>query len=191
MTPEPIAEHIAERCRCGVVVDLFCGAGGNAIQFAFTCERVIAVDIDPVKLSCARHNAAIYEVEDRIEFVQADAIRLLETHAFAGVADVLFCSPPWGGPSYGSNDTFDLDRAFLPSAGQQVSFTRLIQLAQQTTRNLAVFLPRNSLATQCATAGVDMCEFEEQRVDKKTKTCTAYYGELCVKTDISDRGKIG
>lgn len=41
VTPEKIAEHIAERCRCDVIVDAFCGVGGNAIQFAFTCERGI------------------------------------------------------------------------------------------------------------------------------------------------------
>jgi trimethylguanosine synthase len=39
VTPERIAEHIADRCRCDVIVDAFCGVGGNAIQFAFTCER--------------------------------------------------------------------------------------------------------------------------------------------------------
>ncbi len=39
MTPEKIAEHIGERCQCDTVVDAFCGAGGNAIQFAFYCER--------------------------------------------------------------------------------------------------------------------------------------------------------
>jgi len=38
-TPEKIAEHIAERCQCDLVVDAFCGVGSNAIQFAFTCER--------------------------------------------------------------------------------------------------------------------------------------------------------
>ena len=41
VTPEKIAEHIAERCRCDVIVDAFCGVGGNTIQFAFTCERGI------------------------------------------------------------------------------------------------------------------------------------------------------
>ena len=40
VTPERIAQHIAHRCRCDLVVDGFCGVGGNAIQFAFTCERV-------------------------------------------------------------------------------------------------------------------------------------------------------
>ncbi len=32
VTPEKIAQHIAERCRCDVIVDGFCGVGGNAIQ---------------------------------------------------------------------------------------------------------------------------------------------------------------
>lgn len=39
VTPERIARHIADRCRCDLIVDAFCGAGGNAIQFAFKCER--------------------------------------------------------------------------------------------------------------------------------------------------------
>jgi len=39
VTPEEIAKDIAERCRCDTIIDAFCGAGSNAIQFAFTCER--------------------------------------------------------------------------------------------------------------------------------------------------------
>ena len=39
VTPEAIATQIAERCRCGTIVDAFCGVGGNAIAFAQTCER--------------------------------------------------------------------------------------------------------------------------------------------------------
>ena len=39
VTPEAIATQIAERCRCDVVLDAFCGVGGNAIAFARTCER--------------------------------------------------------------------------------------------------------------------------------------------------------
>ena len=41
VTPESIAIHIAERCRSDVVIDAFCGVGGNAIQFAMTCNHVI------------------------------------------------------------------------------------------------------------------------------------------------------
>lgn len=39
VTPEKIAEHIAFRCQCDVIIDAFCGCGGNAIQFALTCEK--------------------------------------------------------------------------------------------------------------------------------------------------------
>ena len=36
-----------------------------------TCT-VIAIDIDPKKIEMARHNAAIYGVADRIEFIVGD-----------------------------------------------------------------------------------------------------------------------
>lgn len=76
-TPEKIAEHIAERCRCDLIVDAFCGIGSNAIQFAHTCERVIAIDIDPVKIACAIRNAEIYGVADRIEFILGDYFHIM------------------------------------------------------------------------------------------------------------------
>lgn len=62
VTPEAIAYRIAMRCRGNVVMDACCGAGGNVIQFAMTCNHgawlltVIALDIDPVKIELARHN---------------------------------------------------------------------------------------------------------------------------------------
>jgi trimethylguanosine synthase len=39
ITPERVADQIAERCRCDVILDAFCGVGGNTIAFAKTCER--------------------------------------------------------------------------------------------------------------------------------------------------------
>lgn len=43
VTPEKIAEHIAGRVsqsfKCDIVVDAFCGVGGNTIQFALTGKR--------------------------------------------------------------------------------------------------------------------------------------------------------
>lgn len=45
VTPERIARHIARRCQCDVIIDAFCGIGGNTIQFAFTCERGIHSDM--------------------------------------------------------------------------------------------------------------------------------------------------
>lgn len=39
MTPEKISRLIAEQCSCDLIIDGFCGAGGNAIQFALTCKK--------------------------------------------------------------------------------------------------------------------------------------------------------
>jgi RNA cap guanine-N2 methyltransferase len=39
VTPEKLAEHIAFRCASDVIIDAFCGCGGNAIQFAKVCHR--------------------------------------------------------------------------------------------------------------------------------------------------------
>ena len=38
---------------------------------------VIAIDIDPVKIACAIHNAAIYGVVDRIEFIVGDYFQIM------------------------------------------------------------------------------------------------------------------
>ena len=65
---------------------------------------VIAIDIDPVKLACARKNAEIYGVADRIEFIQGDFLQLAPHLQ----ADVVFLSPPWGGPEYLSAELFDM-----------------------------------------------------------------------------------
>lgn len=40
-TPECIAKHTANRLRCDIIVDAFCGTGGNSIQFAKTCNKGI------------------------------------------------------------------------------------------------------------------------------------------------------
>ena len=53
--------------------------GGNTIAFAQTCERVIAIDNDETRLRLARHNAAIYGVADRIEFLLGDFVQFVKT----------------------------------------------------------------------------------------------------------------
>ncbi|KAG8034799.1 hypothetical protein G9C98_007875 [Cotesia typhae] len=171
VTPEKIAMHIAERCRCDTIVDAFCGAGGNTIQFAFTCERVIAIDIDEDKIELARNNARIYGVQDRIEFIVGDFFKLADKLA----ADVVFLSPPWGGPKYAHDDTFNLDNILSPHGGAE-----LFNTAQQITNNISYFLPRNIDTIQLAIlagpgGGV---EVEQNFLDRKLVALTAYFGEL-------------
>ncbi|KAI8090080.1 RNA cap guanine-N2 methyltransferase-domain-containing protein [Gilbertella persicaria] len=170
VTPEKIAEHIAQRCQADIVIDAFCGCGGNAIQFAFTCERVIAIDLDPVKLHCARENAKIYGVADRIEFILGDFFDLAPTLK----ADVVFLSPPWGGPSYMIEDTYDL-KTMIPGDG-----LKIFEIASQITPNVAFFVPRNTDPQQLARlAGPgNTCEIEQNSLRGKVKALTVYYGNL-------------
>ncbi|KAG2220654.1 hypothetical protein INT45_008197 [Circinella minor] len=177
VTPEKIARHIAERCRSNIIIDAFTGCGGNAIQFALTCERVIAIDIDPVKLHCARHNAKVYGVEDRIEFIQGDFFKLAPTLK----ADVIFLSPPWGGPSYQQSTIFDIT-TMIPGNG-----VTIYSMASNITPRVAYFVPRNTNPQQLAhLAGPKgVCEIEQNYLRGNLKALTVYYGDLVNKDYVS------
>jgi trimethylguanosine synthase len=168
VTPEKIAIHIAHRMKCNTIVDAFCGVGGNAIQFAKTCSRVIAIDIDPVRLDCAKHNARIYGVEDKIEFVLGDFTTLASTLR----ADAVFLSPPWGGPSYLYQDQYDIHE--MPIDGKQ-----LFEISSQITDNIVYFVPRNIIHDQfIELAGLNrVCEMEKTFLDNRVKCWTIYYGD--------------
>lgn len=86
-------------------------------------------------MQLARHNAGVYGVSDRIEFIHADFMHLagvlalpilltclspfiLRKHnsdlplrdvAESMRADVVFLSPPWGGPGYKDVAVFDIE----------------------------------------------------------------------------------
>ncbi|XP_060729603.1 trimethylguanosine synthase isoform X2 [Tachysurus vachellii] len=174
VTPEKIAEHIAQRVQVAsqtlVIVDAFCGVGGNAIQFALTGNTVIAVDIDPVRLALAQHNAAVYGVSERIDFIQADFLQVAPRLR----ADVVFLSPPWGGPEYLSADVFNIKTMMSPDGFE------IFRLARKISENVVYFLPRNTDMEQIASlAGPGgKVEVEQNFLNNKLKTITAYFGSL-------------
>ncbi|XP_047662692.1 trimethylguanosine synthase isoform X2 [Tachysurus fulvidraco] len=174
VTPEKIAEHIAQRVQVSpqtlVIVDAFCGVGGNAIQFALTGNTVIAVDIDPVRLALAQHNAAVYGVSERIDFIQADFLQVAPRLR----ADVVFLSPPWGGPEYLSADVFNIKTMMSPDGFE------IFRLARMISENVVYFLPRNTDMEQIASlAGPGgKVEVEQNFLNNKLKTITAYFGSL-------------
>ncbi|KAL1525306.1 hypothetical protein AB1Y20_020167 [Prymnesium parvum] len=170
VTPEVLAAHMAERCRCDLLIDAFAGVGGNAIQFAYTCERVIAVDLDATRLHLARHNASVYKVADRIEFVQADFMQL----AAAMKADVVFLSPPWGGPGYKDAHTFDIDTMMGGLNGSEI-----LHAALSIAPNVAYFLPKNTNLAQieklARDAGVRL-HVDKCLLNNHVKGLMAYFG---------------
>ncbi|CAH0398618.1 unnamed protein product [Chilo suppressalis] len=169
VTPESVAWHIANKFAFDIVIDAFCGAGGNTIQFARTCKKVIAIDIDPVKVEMARHNATVYGVADRIEFRVGDFF----TMAPQLEADMVFLSPPWGGPNYSENYEYDLETMLEPKPASE-----LMDVARNITTNIALYLPRNTRSDQIITIAKEIgssVEVEQSYLDKRFVAITAYF----------------
>ncbi|KAK9471356.1 RNA cap guanine-N2 methyltransferase-domain-containing protein [Dipodascopsis tothii] len=182
-TPEPIArsiaEHFANACNPRVVVDAFCGAGGNTIQFAQYCDRVIAIDVNPTTLACAQHNAEIYGVSDKIEFILGDFFDYV-SHI---QADAVFLSPPWGGPSYLMADIYDLDNM------APYNLPTLLKASRIISPNTALYLPRNSNREQIKSAAESTttnsdCLVTYLFAKSKCKALCAYYGDLSISGNI-------
>jgi trimethylguanosine synthase len=74
--PKPSHEGI-------VLLDAFCGCGGNSIAFAkinssHPLSLVVCTDLDRNKLRMAAHNASLYNIPtDRLVFVQCSAIHVM------------------------------------------------------------------------------------------------------------------
>lgn len=179
VTPQRIARHQAERLKCnsGLLIDAFCGAGGNAIQFAQLGGHVVAVDIDASRLTMAEHNASVYGVRERISFLCADFFDTVPR--LAALADAIFLSPPWGGPNYLESDVFDLDAPVL-SGGRSIADSICAALGH--CRNVAVFLPRNAdlgqLARLLGSCRAGIVEVEQNLLNGRLKAITVYTGCL-------------
>ncbi|KAH6831702.1 S-adenosyl-L-methionine-dependent methyltransferase superfamily protein [Perilla frutescens var. hirtella] len=176
VTPEVIAARQARRCTgASVVIDAFAGVGGNAIQFAKVCHHVVAIEIDPKKAALAFHNAKIYGVQDHIDFIVGDFFQLAPFLK----GDVVFLSPPWGGPSYKAKENFTLD-LLKPKDGHS-----LFQVAQAITPNIIMFLPRNidllqaSELSWLSSPPLDI-EIKENLVRGYLKGITVYFGKAAL-----------
>lgn len=245
VTPEVIAGHVADKmvkmvlnCReksneCEkkdeiVVLDAFCGCGGNAIAFAKKNNvRVIAVDNNLGRLRMAANNAKVYGVDSKnIVFVHADVVDVLSSYTkgskcidstkaeakdklasgyeIGGLEllpdsiDAIFLSPPWGGMGYESNDTFDpISSITIQSKHQDGQITttnggELFNMSASAVLSnangvVAYFLPRNvdgiKLGQVAVASSIDheCFELEQNVVNGKVKTVTAYFGSCLTK----------
>lgn len=96
---------------------------------------VIAVDIDPVKIKLAKHNARIYGVEEKITFIVGDYFTIGETLK----ADVLVTSPPWGGPGYWRKRIFPLSDLCKNNGGGEC----IMRIARFIAPRVILHLPKN------------------------------------------------
>lgn len=105
-----------------VILDAFCGYGGNTIQFALHNPGSVVMGIDnapdhvemtkygdvdgaahafsPDVSTLCRHNARVYGVHKQMELICGDVLDCLTAMNGSSVIDKIFLSPPWGGPAY-------------------------------------------------------------------------------------------
>ncbi|KAH6782211.1 S-adenosyl-L-methionine-dependent methyltransferases superfamily protein [Perilla frutescens var. frutescens] len=171
VTPEVLAKHHALRCGHGSILDFFTGVGGNAIQFAKWGRHVTAIDIDPIKIEYARHNATIYGVDHKIDFIKGDSFSL----AHKLKVDTVFMSPPWGGPDYSKVKKFDINSMLRPRDGKS-----LFKVGKEIAPKIVMFLPKNvdvdQLAELClSTVPPWSLEVEKNYLNGILKTVTAYF----------------
>jgi trimethylguanosine synthase len=165
------------------------------------CSTVIALDTSPTRLALACHNAALHGLATRIEFVLADfrAFAARAAHATsagrpssARKIDIVFLSPPWGGPEYLNAPVYSLARTQPEPAAE------LFRLARLLTPNVAFYVPRNTALEDVAAllpesvpangiggdeeggtaASAERVEVEEEWMGTKLKALTCYFGGL-------------
>ena len=171
VTPECLALYTAIRCSCNVVVDAFAGIGGNSIQLARTCRRVISIDINMDRLHMLQHNSTLYKVEKKIDCICGDAVKLLPSLK----ADVVLLAPPWGGVNYKKKEVFHLEDLPVGLEGQF-----LFSLARKITKNVVFVLPRMIDRREVASLADpgEMVEFVEGFVDGHLKMMIVLFGAL-------------
>ncbi|SMN22122.1 similar to Saccharomyces cerevisiae YPL157W TGS1 Trimethyl guanosine synthase [Maudiozyma saulgeensis] len=151
VTPESIASFFANFVRAcmpeaQVILDVFCGGGGNTIQFAKQFPKVYGVDFSLEHLYCTAQNAKVYEVDDRIWLKYGPWEKICHEKYLEDIkVDCIFASPPWGGPNYLKKDIYDLETNLQP-----MGITKLLESMLKISKNIILFLPRNSDLTQLA-----------------------------------------
>eukprot|EP00548_Thalassiothrix_antarctica_P018024 CAMPEP_0194194590 /NCGR_PEP_ID=MMETSP0154-20130528/75669_1 /TAXON_ID=1049557 /ORGANISM="Thalassiothrix antarctica, Strain L6-D1" /LENGTH=559 /DNA_ID=CAMNT_0038919035 /DNA_START=48 /DNA_END=1728 /DNA_ORIENTATION=+ len=95
VTPEAIAHHIASRLSAkkkdSVVLDAFCGCGGNSVAFARQPEvsLVVAVDSDKKRLELAAKNASVCNIsKEKILFIHGNACEVLQSYKDSKLVEV-------------------------------------------------------------------------------------------------------
>ena len=145
VTPEELSEYIALKIQDKSVIDAFCGAGGNTIQFSRFCKQIKSIDIDSVKIDYCKNNMKIYEEyynennsitnnnTNNVELIQSD---FLNTNIDTNY-DHIFLSPPWGGTNYINKTKYLMKENITPD------IDKILAKASILAKNIVLYLPRN------------------------------------------------
>lgn len=131
-------------------------------------------------------------MEDRIEFILCDYLSFARTYAKLPpnrrTIEVVFLSPPWGGPEYlsgspakpGSSQEQEEHPTFSLKDVSPVPGDELFRLTKKISKNIAYYLPRNQDLQEVSrlVGRKDIIEIEEEWMGDKLKALTCYFGGL-------------
>lgn len=135
-----LAEHpLPEGC---TALDLGTGSGALAVAAARTAGRVVAVDVNPEAVRCARVNLLLNRVDDHAEVRHGELFEPVAGQRF----DRILCNPPF----YRGSPRTELEKAFT---------------ASDFAERFAAGLPRHLAAGGCALVVLSSAGDEEGFLD--------------------------
>ncbi|MFH0752634.1 MAG: class I SAM-dependent methyltransferase [archaeon] len=152
-TNNKVAKYRAKRLACNTLVEIGCSIGAQTIEFAKTCKKVIAVDVDKRKIRYAQLNLKKFK---NVELICSDGLKLK-----LDKADIIFCDP---------------ERA--PGAKKRVltefkpDIHELIKKYSKITKDFCIEIP-----PQTQEIDID-CEREYVSVDGELNRLNLYLGAL-------------
>ena len=158
-TPELVAQHRAKRLRADTIVEIGAGAGFQTGAFAAIAKRVIAVDIDPERLSRAHFPQNVIPIAG--DALDPATIRIIKERLDGKVA--VFLDPER--PASSTHRTLSEVRPFIP---------KFLDMYAAISEDIAIELPPFLDAKEIP----GKCEREYLSVDGQLNRLTAYFGGL-------------
>ncbi|MCA9385987.1 methyltransferase domain-containing protein [Candidatus Dojkabacteria bacterium] len=179
--PEYVAQHIVETILdykdFKSAVELCSCVGSTCIQLAKKIDKVIGIDSNPDRVSMARKNAELYEI-DNVQFIHGD---VLDSDLLKSIdADIALLDPGWSTRVMDrSSHVSDID-ATQPSLRDMFNLTK-----QYVTNDIVARVPATFT---CATLKeLGNCKIENIVIDGMVVFKVAYFiGDMeeCSEEDI-------
>ncbi len=136
-----------------VVLDLGTGCGILGIVAAEKAESVLSVDVNPYAIRCAKKNASLNKVREKMGFLRGDLLTALDTSALFDV--ILFNAPylpsepnefdGWIGRAWAGGATGrDVVDCFIPQAAVHLKPSGRVLMLQSTLTGLDLTIQKFS-----------------------------------------------
>lgn len=171
------AEHLAKRLGNIRILEICCGVGAITAALSREAKAVFAVDMDPLRIRCAKINVENYGTPGRVTFHEGEA--LSESVWSEARPDVVFADPDWAKPGDAKNShTHNL-------AETQPPVPDILDMARKSAVP-GVVLRLSPASDLSQLAGWGPYEAERVFVDGSEKYWLVYLGAACQRPNVRE-----